>query len=75
MEYEQLVGPQWQLRVRAAFIVAELDFEYAGRERFDDGADLAAAKAARGEVFSEGDDVEQLDGVGRWRHTAPSTGT
>jgi hypothetical protein len=56
---QKLVGLKCQLRVRLALVIGELNLIGAVQE-FHDGADLAAQKAAFGDVCEERDDIQQL---------------
>ncbi len=51
MKDKELIGIEWELRVSPSVVVAELNFEDAGGERFHDSSHLAAAKAVRREVL------------------------
>jgi len=65
MENHELVRAQGARGVSAAFIVAELDFEHAGREAFDHGSHLAPFQSnAFGSASSSRGAVQFMGGSG-----------
>jgi hypothetical protein len=58
---EELLTMKRQHGVGLTLIIAELDFVDVGGKGFDDRAHLSSKEVVLGEVFLEGDDVEEVE--------------
>src|SRR5262249_53807715 len=53
----ELIRAQGEARIATTFVIAELDLEDAGGDRFDKGPHLPPEQAALRQIFGEGDDI------------------